>query len=228
MRHLDIPLEVGALPPILIALFLEPLEVHLQPLILRLLLSQLFLLASDFSHELLDLLIESLLVAHVGRLVLEDLLGLGLDPLRLPDCLLFGTLGLSQLALQTRDLVMRQVLAHLHLIVPTFLELLNDLVELADLGGEDLVPSHKLFHKFLQVHPVDIGGVLGLAHAYEFTDLLHLLRQPLVFLVDKVILLSKLGDRVLSLCAVIVELDLVKVLSTPVELAKAGDLLIPH
>jgi hypothetical protein len=120
------------------------------------------------------------------------------------------------------------MLAHFHLIVAAFLELLDDFVELADLGGEDLVPSHKLFHKFLQVHPVDIGRVLGLAHSYELTDLLHLLREPLVFLVDKVVLLSKLGDRVLSLCAVIVELDLVKVLSTPVELAKAGDLLVSH
>ena len=123
---------------------------------------------------------------------------------------------------------MREVLARLHLIVSAFLELFDDLVEFADLGGEDLVSSHKLFYKFLQVHPVDIGGVFGLAHADELTDLLHLLREPLVFLVDKVVLLSKLRDRVLSLCAVIIELDLVKVLSTPVELSKAGDLLVSH
>ena len=50
----------------------------------------------------------------------------------------------------------------------------------------------------------------------------------MVFLVDKVVLLGKLCDRVLSLGAVIVELDLVEVLSTPVELSEAGDLLVSH
>ena len=74
-------MEIRALPPILIALFFEPFQVYFKLLIIGLLLSQLFLLAPDFSHQLLDLLIESLLVAHVGRLVLEDLLRLGLDPL---------------------------------------------------------------------------------------------------------------------------------------------------
>ena len=61
--------------------------------------SQLLLLGPDLSHELLNLLIKGLLIAHVRALVLQDLLGLLLYPLRLPLRVLLRPLSLRQLSL---------------------------------------------------------------------------------------------------------------------------------
>jgi hypothetical protein len=55
---------------------------------------------------------------------------------------------------------------------------------------------------------------------------LHLLCDPLVLLVDVVILLGQLGNRVLGLIAIEIQLHLVEGLPAPVELAEASNLLI--
>lgn len=120
------------------------------------------------------------------------------------------------------------MLASFHLIVSAFLQLFDDFVELADLRIQNLIPSNEFFDKFFQVHPIDICRVSGLTDSNKLTNILHFLAEPLVLLVDKIILFGKLCNGVLCQVAVEVQFDLVEVLSTTIELPEATNLLISY
>ena len=76
-----------------------------------------------------------------------------------------------------------------HLIISTRLELFDHFLQLFNLHSHLLIPLFELPYEFFKVRPVYIGGVPRLTHPQELFDLLHLRAEPVILLVQVVVLI---------------------------------------
>lgn len=98
-------------------------------------------------------------------MVLIDFLPLVSHSLVFSDKLGPFPLGLFKIRPEPLELVLREDLARLDLIVSPRLEVVHNLAEVADLRGHRIVARLELPHKLLKVGPVFVGGVPGVTDA---------------------------------------------------------------